>query len=318
MRLAGLPGWLVAGAQLPVAPATAAAVPTTGSSGTEVISLEGYGQFSGTVVNTTYTGYALPQPVDAWLGIDYAAQPVGPEGRFRPIRDFPASFDGVRAAAEYGKACVQAPSSAVPAETQDEACLNFNVYRPQGASSVTSSSSSSNSDKKLLPVLVWIHGGSFNAGSWKSFDGAAFAAASAEPILVVTFHYRVNSLGFLPSALFAEEGLLNLGVRDQHFFLKEFVQKHIAAFGGDPENITIGGRSAGGHSVGIHYFHNYGEDEDGAGGQQPPYFARAIHQSGSVTARTFPNATYPLYAEHFATLMDHIGCPTDVDNAAAL
>ena len=61
-----------------------------------------------------------------------------------------------------------------------------------------------------------------------------------------------------------------------------------------------------------------GEDEDGAGGQQPPYFARAIHQSGSVTARTFPNATYPLYAEHFATLMDHIGCPTDVDNAAAL
>lgn len=317
MRLAGLPGWLVAGAQLPVAPATAAAVPTTGSSGTEVISLEGYGQFSGTVVNTTYTGYALPQPVDAWLGIDYAAQPVGPEGRFRPIRGWPAAFDGVRAAAEYGRACVQAPSSAVPAETQDEACLNFNVYRPQGASSVTSSSSSSNSDKKLLPVLVWIHGGSFNAGSWKSFDGAAFAAASAEPILVVTFHYRVNSLGFLPSALFAEEGLLNLGVRDQHFFLKEFVQKHIAAFGGDPENITIGGRSAGGHSVGIHYFHNYGEDEDGAG-QQAPYFARAIHQSGSVTARTFPNATYPLYAEHFATLMDHIGCPTDVDNAAAL
>ena len=316
MRLSGLPGWLIAGAQLPVAPATVAAVPMTGRSDAEVISLEGYGQFSGTVINSTYTGYELPKLVDAWLGIDYAVQPVGPEGRFQPIRGWPAPFEGVRAAAEYGRTCVQMPTTAVPVETQDEACLNFNVYRPQGASATSSSTSGDKNSKKLLPVLVWIHGGSFNAGSWKSFDGAAFAAASAEPILVVTFHYRVNSLGFLPSALFEEEGLLNLGVRDQHFFLKEFLQKHVAAFGGDPENITLGGRSAGGHSVGIHYFHNYGEDEDTA--QQPPYFARAIHQSGSVTARTFPNATYPLYAEHFATFMDHIGCPTDVDNAAAL
>ncbi|TQN63977.1 putative secreted lipase, partial [Colletotrichum shisoi] len=123
--------------------------------------------------------------------------------------------------------------------------------------------------------------------------------------------YRINSLGFLPSALFKEEGLLNLGLRDQHFFLK-FVQKHIAAFGGDPDAVTIGGRSAGGHSVGILYFHNHDEAEG------RPLFARAIHQSGSVTARAFPNATYLLYRKQFEEYVAYVGCPVDeADNDAA-
>lgn len=285
-----LPGWLLAAVQLPV-PGTA--VPVT----KQTVSLEGYGKFTGTTINSTYSGYALPKPVDAWLGIDYATQPIG-DGRFKPV-DWPAPFYGIKAATTYGKACIQDPST-VAAETQSEACLSFNVYRPRGVPL----------DKKL-PVLVWIHGGSFNGGSWKSFDGAAFVAASKAPIIAVTFHYRIGALGFLPSELFEQEGLLNLGVRDQHFFLKNFVQKHIGSFGGDPKSVTLGGRSAGAHSVGIHYFHNY---EDDAG---QPYFARAIHQSGSVTARTFPNATYPLYAQQFQTFVDYLSCPTE-DNAAAL
>ncbi|KAK8134779.1 alpha/beta-hydrolase [Apiospora sp. TS-2023a] len=270
---------------------------TAAQSPSQAVTLEGYGSFTGTTVNSTYSGHTLPALVDAWLGIEYATQPVG-ERRFQTV-SWPSTFDGVKEATSYGKACIQ-DASYLDAEIQDEACLNFNVYRTQGVPL----------DQKL-PVLVWIHGGAFVTGSWKSFDGAAFAASSKVPITVVNFHYRVNSLGFLPSELFETEGLLNLGLTDQAFFLKEFVQKHIASFGGDPEQVTIGGRSAGGHSVGIHYFHNYNEDTD------KPYFARAIHQSGSVTARAFPNATYPLYVRQFTEYMSYLGCPTD-DNKAAM
>ncbi|KAI4861006.1 alpha/beta-hydrolase [Hypoxylon rubiginosum] len=261
------------------------------------IVLEGYGSFTGTTIGHTLSGVALPNPVDAWLGVDYAAQPVG-EGRFKPV-DWPAPFDDVKAATTYGKSCTQDPKY-VNIEAQGEACLNFNVYRTKGVPL-----------SEKLPVFVYIHGGSFNFGSSKSLDGAAFVASSKAPIVVVSFHYRLNSLGFLPSVIFSQEGLLNLGIRDQYFFLKHFVQKHVGSFGGDPETITLGGRSAGAHSVGIHYFHNYGED---AG---KPYFARTIHQSGSVTARAFPNATYPLYIQQFEEYMTYLRCPTD-DNAAAL
>ncbi|ORY66132.1 para-nitrobenzyl esterase [Pseudomassariella vexata] len=270
---------------------------TCGLSNNKTVALEGYGQFSGTVINSTFTGHALPAPVDAWLGMDFSTQPVG-ENRFQPVT-WPAPFNGTKAATAYGKSCIQDPSF-TSLDKQDESCLNFNVFRTQGVPL----------DQKL-PVLVWIYGGAFYSGSYHSFDGAAFAASSKMPITVVNFHYRVNSLGFLPSPLFEEEGLLNLGLTDQHLFL-QFVQKHIEAFGGDPDQVTIGGRSAGGHSTGIHYFHNYAED---AG---KPLFARAIHQSGSVTARAFPNATYPLYQRQFAEYMSYLGCNGTADNAAAM
>ncbi|KAI1077060.1 alpha/beta-hydrolase [Whalleya microplaca] len=261
------------------------------------ITLEGYGKFTGRTINTTLNGTPLITDVDAWLAIDYATQPIG-ERRFKPV-DWPAPFDGVRAATKHGPACVQDPKR-VKVKHQDEACLHFNVYRTKGIPL-----------SKKLPVFVYIHGGSFNFGSWGSLDAASFVAFSKAPITVVSFHYRLNSLGFLPSKLFEEEDLLNLGLQDQYFFLRHFLQKHISSFGGDPKEITLGGRSAGGHSVGIHHFHNYGQD---AG---KPYFARAIYQSGSVTARAFPNATYPLYTQQFNEYMTALHCPID-DNAAAL
>ncbi|KAG9255783.1 para-nitrobenzyl esterase [Emericellopsis atlantica] len=268
------------------------------------VTLEDYGSFTSTIVSETLSENPLPKPVDAWLGIDYATQPTG-DHRFRPVTS-PAVFDGVKAADKYGKICVQ-DATRIDVQLQDEACLNFNVYRTQGVSM----------DEKL-PVLVWIHGGSFNIGSYKSFDGAAFAASSEQPIVVVNFHYRLNSLGFLPSALMEEEGLLNLGLMDQHLFL-QFVQKHIASFGGDPDRVTLGGRSAGAHSTGIHYFHNYaiGDDESAS---PKPLFAGAIHQSGSVTARAFPNATYPLYEQQMEEYMSFLDCShgSDVPNEESL
>lgn len=113
---------------------------------------------------------------------------------------------------------------------------------------------------------------------------------------------QVNSWGFLPSPVFERQGLLNLGLRDQETLFK-FVQKYISAFGGDASRVTIGGRSAGAHSVGIHLFHNYNTTEGAA-----PLFSQALLQSGSVTARAFPNASYPLYQEQFSRYLGLTGC----------
>jgi acetylcholinesterase len=107
------------------------------------VNLPGYGSFVGTTVNQTLTKKALPAPVDAWLGIDYASPPVG-EGRFAPSTP-PAAFYGTKNATQYGFSCVQDPTL-VPFP-QDEACLSMNVFRPKHVSP----------DDKV-PVLIWIHG----------------------------------------------------------------------------------------------------------------------------------------------------------------
>ncbi|KAJ4340956.1 hypothetical protein N0V95_007358 [Ascochyta clinopodiicola] len=265
---------------------TALAVFTTAGSAS-TITLPGYGSFDGTTVSQYLTKRALPATVDAWFGIDYASQPVG-ELRFAPVGP-PAPFSGTKNATQYGYSCTQ-DASLVP-YPQNEACLNLNVFRPQNVSSTAK-----------LPVFIWIHGGSFVAGSARSFDGPAFVANSEEPLIVVNFNYRLNSLGFLPSPVFDRLGLLNLGLLDQQRAF-EFVQEHISAFGGDPDRVTIGGRSAGSHSVGIHLFHNYNKTEGAS-----PLFSKAILQSGSVTARAFPNASYPLYQKQFSQYLELTGC----------
>lgn len=253
------------------------------------VNLPGYGKFVGTLIHQTLTRKPLPAPVEAWLGIDYATQPIG-ESRFAPVGP-PSPFTGSKNASQYGFSCIQDPVD-IPYE-QSESCLSMNVFRPQNIST----------DAKL-PVLIWIHGvsridmvanttltmqGSFIAGSARSFDGPSFVANAKEPLIVVNFNYRLNSLGFLPTPVFERLGLLNLGLRDQELLFR-FVQQYITAFGGDKSRVTIGGRSAGAHSVGIHLFHNYNKTAGAA-----PLFQQAILQSGSVTARSFPDASYALY-----------------------
>ncbi len=127
-------------------------------------------------------------------------------------------------------------------------------------------------------------------------------------------HYQLNSLGFLPTPVFERLGLLNLGLLDQELLLK-FVHQHISAFGGDPTRVTIGGRSAGAHSVAFHLFRNY---EKVAGAS--PLFAQAILQSGSATARAFPDAAYPLYQKQFARYLNLTACShtSDAGDSAIL
>ncbi|MFI5779486.1 carboxylesterase/lipase family protein [Nocardia sp. NPDC051570] len=172
--------------------------------------------------------------VSSFLGIPYAAAPVGP-ARWDLPRPAPR-WQGVRAATEYGPTCVQAPypppihallgSDGIPGEDY----LNLNVWTPDPAGSG-------------LPVLVWIHGGAFARGSnaREMYDGSAFAR---DGVVLVSINYRLGASGFaaIPGAPF------NRGLHDQIFAL-HWVRENIAAFGGDPDNVTLFGESAGGMSV---------------------------------------------------------------------
>ena len=256
-----------------------------------IANLTGIGQYQGAKVSTAISGFQLPRTVDSWLGVDYALQPIG-DRRFKPLQGPPEAFHGIKDASEFGPICVQDKNYEF-ADDQSEACLNFNVYRPADVPMT-----------QLLPTLIWIHGGAFSLYSGRAMDGGSFVASSEQPVMVVTFNYRLNSLGFLPSKLFERLELLNLGLQDQHFFL-EFLQKHLHSFGGDPDQVTLGGLSAGSHSTAFEYFHNYGKDKG------KPLFSRVLLQSGAITARAFPDVNYPRYEQDFHTLMAHIGCDTD-------
>ncbi|SFT88756.1 para-nitrobenzyl esterase [Geodermatophilus amargosae] len=174
--------------------------------------------------------------VHAFLGIPYAAPPFGPR-RFAAPRA-PEPWDGVRPATEYGPT-VPKPPYAPPYDVllpepqiPGEDCLNVNVWTPDpGASG--------------LPVFVWIHGGAFVNGSnaVPVYDGTAFAR---DGVVCVSVNYRLGVDGF---AHFADDGPPNRGLLDQVAALR-WVQENVAAFGGDPARVTVGGESAGAMSVG--------------------------------------------------------------------
>lgn len=117
----------------------------------------------------------------------------------------------------------------------EDGCLNLNVWAPGAAST----------DDRPRPVLVWFHGGGFSSGSggWDWYDGARLAEAG--DIVVVTANYRLHALGYL---WLPEIGANNLGAQDQGAVLR-WVAENIAAFGGDPATVTVGGQSAGAYSA---------------------------------------------------------------------
>ena len=179
--------------------------------------------------------------VESFKGIPFAAPPVG-ELRWRAPQPA-AAWNGVRSAKAFGHDCMQQPFAGDDAPlttTPAEDCLYLNVWRPAGAQG------------KKLPVLVWIYGGGFiNGGSSPDiYQGTPFAR---DGIVYVSFNYRVGRFGFFGfpelSRQDADRGLLgNYGYMDQLAALK-WVQANIAAFGGDPAQVTVFGESAGGGSV---------------------------------------------------------------------
>jgi para-nitrobenzyl esterase len=175
-------------------------------------------------------------------GIPYAAPPIA-ERRWRaPAREAP--WDGVREATQFSAQSAQGAfgmntmfGGATPVVSEDS--LYLNVWTPA-------------CDDARRPVMVWIHGGAFMFGSGDTpwYDGGAFVRHG--DVVVVTINYRLGAFGFLHLAdLFGDEfeGSGNCGILDQAAAL-EWVRESIGAFGGDPDNVTIFGESAGGGSVG--------------------------------------------------------------------
>jgi para-nitrobenzyl esterase len=183
---------------------------------------------------------AVADGVQSWKGIPFAAPPTG-DLRWRAPRAA-AAWTGVRDATAYAHDCMQLPfpSDAAPLGTPpDEDCLYLNVWAPEKPAAAK------------LPVMVWIHGGGFvNGGSSPAvYDGSHFARRG---IVFVSFNYRLGRFGFFAHPALSRESpdgpLGNYGYLDQIEAL-QWVQKNIAAFGGDPRNVTLFGESAGGGSV---------------------------------------------------------------------
>ena len=172
----------------------------------------------------------FPQVLEQFLGIPYGQSTAG-ERRFRepvPVNASKKTFD----AKEYGNHC----PAGFPVEISED-CLNLNIWRPRKRPS-----------GKKLPVLVHIYGGSFNFGFAQTRQISNMVSWSTEPFIGLSFNYRVGALGFLPSNLTAKDGLCNAGLKDQALLL-EWVKENIAEFGGDPDDVTLMGSSAGAHSV---------------------------------------------------------------------
>lgn len=175
------------------------------------------------------------ESVEVFKGIPYAAPPVG-ELRWRPPQP-PAPWSEVRVCDQFGAKSLQSKNARQGEQSED--CLYLNVWRPR-----------EESDQER-PVMVWIHGGGFTSGSGHqpSYDGTQLAKRG---VVVVTINYRLGALGFMTHpALSAESphrASGNYAILDQVAAL-QWVHDNIANFGGDPDNVTIFGESAGGTSV---------------------------------------------------------------------
>jgi para-nitrobenzyl esterase len=212
---------------------------------------------------------ARDSQVRVFKGIPYAAPPVGPM-RWKPPQD-PAAWQGSREAKQFANECMQLPypqSSLYyrPPQLMSEDCLYLNVWT--GAKDAT----------EKRPVMVWIHGGAYTrgSGSTPTYDGENFAAKG---VVLVTVNYRLGVFGFLSHPELTRESDVkssgNYGLLDMVKAL-EWVKKNIAAFGGDPDKVTIFGESAGSSAV------NFLMASPLAKG----LFHRAIGQSGANFGRT--------------------------------
>jgi para-nitrobenzyl esterase len=227
-----------------------------------------------------------------FLKIPYAKPPVDDLRWKAPVKN--VSWTGTRHEEGFSTPCPQPMSDQSPASL-DEDCLYLNVWRPKAGTS------------KPAPVLFWIHGGGFTTGSaadlvptstdalW--YNGQPFAERG---VVVVTINYRLGVFGFFAHPALKDEGspVGNQGLLDQRLAM-QWVKSNIAAFGGDPNNVTIAGESAGAGSVCMHTV------SPGSRG----LFHRAISESGGCTARQSTDKTaLNASLEKFAA--DH-GCEGD-------
>ena len=240
----------------------------------------------------------------AWRGIPYAASPTGAR-RFRAPAPA-AAWQGVRDAAEFGPAAPQDRGQFVGVDRRtplDEDCLTVNVVAPRD---------SRPGDR--LPVLVYVHGGAYSVGSSREYPRQVETLVRDSGIVYVSINYRLGALGWLDLSHWSTPDRpveSNLGLRDQVAAL-EWVRDNVAAFGGDPDAVTLSGESSGGNAVTTLL------TVPSARG----LFARAIAQSSPTNAVYLPEVTRRWAAEFLELLSHQVGDDdlesTSLDDAAQM
>ncbi|KAL3461691.1 carboxylesterase family protein [Aspergillus heterothallicus] len=192
------------------------------------------GPFTVDLGYSTYQGASVSEGVVQYLGIRYAASPLG-DLRFRAHQDPPVTERAQNTTA-HGPVCIGTGQNV--SEAVDEDCLYINK----------------------LPVWVYIQGGGYSSNANANYNGTEVVRESGSKLILVNFNYRVGALGFLASKELARDGDLNAGLLDQRKVL-EWVRDRIAKFGGNPDHVVIHGASAGAGSVAYHLAAYGGRDE---------------------------------------------------------
>ncbi|TKY88961.1 hypothetical protein EX895_002202 [Sporisorium graminicola] len=208
--------------------------------------------------SSTLSNFGTAHAQHAFLGIPYAAQPVG-DLRFRRPKPLSSSWSDVRPAKRYSEHCfgVGADNDYAPPYVTyklGERCLTLNVVRPANVS-----------EGAKLPVWVWIHGGGFSYGGSgdRRYNGSFIVDKALElgqPLVFVSLNYRTNVLGFPVGDEAKQARVQNLGLYDQRLAL-HWIRENIDAFGGDRDKVSILGESAGGASMLLHLAAFGGRDD---------------------------------------------------------
>lgn len=195
-----------------------------------------------TVRNGTYEGLHLPSfDQDIFLGIPYA-QDTGGQNRFLVPQSLNETWNGTRPAKVYGNACPDHQPTTPESYGMSENCLSINIVRPASVSANAS-----------LPVVVWIHGGSYQVGtsSLPNYNLTYLVQRSVDigkPIIATSINYRKGGWGMLYSREIQGSGNANNALRDMRKGLA-WVSENIGAFGGNKNSVTIWGESAGSFAV---------------------------------------------------------------------
>ncbi|KAL2155746.1 hypothetical protein VTH82DRAFT_488 [Thermothelomyces myriococcoides] len=232
--------------------------------------------------------------IEVFLGIQYGQDTSG-ANRFKPPKKHVPAPGTEIEAISYGPSCPQqfgqwAPPVSLGDTTEiSEDCLRLNVARPRGTR-----------PWDRLPVMVYIHGGSFWAGSNNDPtilpDGLVLESErNGYPVIHVAMNYRLGFFGFAQSRALESEGSENAGLRDQRLAI-EWVRDNIEEFGGDPDNITIFGQSSGGLAVGLHIM--------AYGGTKPVPFQQGICQSQALE----PGITKNFTINAMQAVVDYVSC----------
>ena len=238
-------------------------------------------------------GKVIDKKIIEFKGIPYAEPPVG-ELRWEATRPVKA-WDGILNAKKYRNFCPQIQAYGDNLENFNEDCLYLNISTP------IKNRKKHLKDQKL-PVLVWVHGGAFERGAGELYDLKKIAESG---IVAISINYRLGIFGFIANSNFNKDMNGNYGIEDQREALR-WIKRNISAFGGDPNNITIAGESAGGGSICMHLASN--ESSSGL-------FNKAIIQSAPCLA------PLPNFNEQYKTsdaIFKEAGCDSAEDKLSCM